>query len=38
MKSFRNSCLFAALLAMLVSGCGSPHGQPRKGSETIAPK
>jgi len=37
MKSFRNSCLFAALLAMLVSGCGSPHGQPRKGSETIAP-
>ena len=37
MKLFRNSCLFTALLAMLVSGCGSPHGQPRKGSETIAP-
>ncbi|HTQ61686.1 MAG TPA: cytochrome c [Candidatus Solibacter sp.] len=29
--------MFTALLAMLVSGCGSPHGQPRKGSETIAP-
>ena len=37
MKLFRNSCLSTALLAMLVSGCGSPHGQPRKGSETIAP-
>jgi len=36
-KLFRNSCLSTALLAMLVSGCGSPHGQPRKGSETIAP-
>jgi mono/diheme cytochrome c family protein len=22
---------------MLLSGCGSPHGQPRKGSETLAP-
>ena len=37
MKLFRNSYLSTALLAMLVSGCGSPHGQPRKGSETIAP-
>jgi cytochrome c oxidase cbb3-type subunit 3 len=27
----------AALGAALLSGCGSPHGQPRKGSETLAP-
>jgi cytochrome c oxidase cbb3-type subunit 3 len=27
----------AALGATLLSGCGSPHGQPRKGSETLAP-
>jgi mono/diheme cytochrome c family protein len=26
-----------ALCAMLVSGCASPHGQPAKGSETLAP-
>jgi cytochrome c oxidase cbb3-type subunit III len=36
-KLFRNSCLSSALCAMLVSGCGSPHGQPAKGSETLAP-
>jgi cytochrome c oxidase cbb3-type subunit 3 len=36
-KLFRNSCLSTALCAMLVSGCGSPHGQPAKGSETLAP-
>jgi len=27
----------AALSAMLLSGCASPHGQPRKGSEVLAP-
>jgi cytochrome c oxidase cbb3-type subunit III len=27
----------AAISAMLLSGCASPHGQPRKGSETPAP-
>jgi mono/diheme cytochrome c family protein len=27
----------AALAVMLLSGCGSPHGQPLKGSETLAP-
>ena len=37
MKLFLNSCLSTALFAMLISGCGSPHGQPHKGSETIAP-
>jgi cytochrome c oxidase cbb3-type subunit 3 len=27
----------AAISAMLLSGCASPHGQPHKGSETLAP-
>jgi cytochrome c oxidase cbb3-type subunit III len=36
-KLFLNSCLLMALCAMLVSGCASPHGQPAKGSETLAP-
>jgi cytochrome c oxidase cbb3-type subunit III len=36
-KLFLNSCLLTALLAMLLSGCGSPHGQPAKESETLAP-
>jgi mono/diheme cytochrome c family protein len=40
-NSFR--CLYviaalgAVLLAGLLSGCGTPHGQPRSGSETLAP-
>jgi len=33
----RHLCATAALAVMLFSGCGSPHGQPRKGSETLAP-
>ena len=37
MNAFRDLCVIAALGAMLPSGCGSPHGQPRKGSETPAP-
>lgn len=37
MRLLRNSCLYTGLYAMLVSGCGSPHGQPAKGSETLAP-
>jgi cytochrome c oxidase cbb3-type subunit III len=36
-KSFLHSCLLLALCAMLVSGCASPHGQPHKGSEILAP-
>jgi cytochrome c oxidase cbb3-type subunit 3 len=36
-KLFRNSCLSTALCAILLSGCGSPHGQPPKGSEALAP-
>ena len=27
----------AALAVTLLSGCGTPHGQPREGSETLAP-
>jgi cytochrome c oxidase cbb3-type subunit III len=27
----------AALAVTLLSGCGAPHGQPREGSETLAP-
>jgi mono/diheme cytochrome c family protein len=33
----RYLCATAALGATLLSGCGSPHGQPSKGSETLAP-
>jgi cytochrome c oxidase cbb3-type subunit 3 len=36
-KPFRYLCASAALAAILLSGCVSPHGQPRKGSETLAP-
>jgi cytochrome c oxidase cbb3-type subunit 3 len=36
-KSFRYLCTSGALSAMLLSGCASPHGQPRKGSEILAP-
>jgi mono/diheme cytochrome c family protein len=34
---FRYLWASAALGVMLLSGCGSPHGQPRKGSEVLAP-
>ena len=37
MKGFRHLCASSALGAMLLWGCGSPHGQPREGSETVAP-
>ena len=37
MSRNRHLCATAALAVMLFSGCGSPHGQPRKGSETPAP-
>jgi mono/diheme cytochrome c family protein len=36
-NQFRYLCATAALGATLLAGCGSPHGQPRKGSETLAP-
>jgi len=33
----RYLCAAVALGLMLFSGCSSPHGQPRQGSETLAP-
>jgi cytochrome c oxidase cbb3-type subunit III len=33
----RHAHVFAALAAILASGCGAPHGQPAKGSEVLAP-
>jgi mono/diheme cytochrome c family protein len=33
----RNFCLFPALAALFLLGCGSPHGQPSKDSEILAP-
>jgi mono/diheme cytochrome c family protein len=37
MNGTRHLCVFAVLGAALLSGCGTPHGQPRAGSETLAP-
>jgi cytochrome c oxidase cbb3-type subunit 3 len=36
-KAFQYLCLFAALDAIFLTGCGAPHGQPRSGSEVLAP-
>jgi mono/diheme cytochrome c family protein len=35
--AFRSLCVSATLGLTLVSGCGSPPGQPRVGTETLAP-
>ena len=37
MNTFRNLCVRGALAAIVLSGCGVPHGQPNKGSEVLAP-
>jgi cytochrome c oxidase cbb3-type subunit III len=34
---FRHLCALVALAAILASGCGTPHGQPSKDSEVLAP-
>jgi cytochrome c oxidase cbb3-type subunit III len=34
---FRHLCVLVALAAILVSGCGIPHGQPSKDSKVLAP-
>jgi len=34
---FRHLYVLVALAAILVSGCGTPHGQPTKDSEVLAP-
>jgi cytochrome c oxidase cbb3-type subunit 3 len=36
-SAFRHLCVFVILAAVLPSGCGSPHGQPRRDSEVLAP-
>ncbi len=37
MKAFQHLCMFAPLAAIFLAGCGAPHGQPRSGSEVLAP-
>ena len=37
MNAFRHFCVYAALAAIVLAGCGVPHGQPNKGSEVSAP-
>jgi cytochrome c oxidase cbb3-type subunit 3 len=34
---FRNLCVRVVLAAIVLSGCGVPHGQPHKDSEVLAP-
>jgi mono/diheme cytochrome c family protein len=36
-KAFHHLCRFAALAAIFLAGCGTPHGQPRSDSEVLAP-
>jgi cytochrome c oxidase cbb3-type subunit 3 len=36
-SAFRQLCVFAILASVLPSGCGSPHGQPGRDSEILAP-
>ena len=38
MTVFRHFYVVVGLGAILASGCGTPHGQPNKGSEVLAPK
>jgi cytochrome c oxidase cbb3-type subunit III len=37
MNPLQKICVFAALGTILLSGCAAPHGQPRTGSEVLAP-
>jgi len=36
-NAFRHPYVLVALAAILASGCGVPYGQPKKGSEVLAP-
>jgi mono/diheme cytochrome c family protein len=36
-NALRHFCAFAAVGLISLSGCSSPHGKPRSGSETLAP-
>ena len=37
MTTLRPACPFLAVAGLLLYGCGAPHGQPQKNSETVAP-
>jgi cytochrome c oxidase cbb3-type subunit 3 len=37
LNPFQNLCVRAALIAIVLSGCGAPQGQPTKDSEVLAP-
>ncbi len=37
MNAFRHPYVLVALAAIVLSGCGAPHGQPSKDSEVLAP-
>ena len=37
MNTLRHLCLIVAFAAVLASGCGTPHGLPKRGSEVLAP-
>jgi cytochrome c oxidase cbb3-type subunit 3 len=36
-NAFRHLCVCVPVAAILLLGCGSPHGQPSEGSEVLAP-
>jgi cytochrome c oxidase cbb3-type subunit 3 len=36
-RAFQHLCILAVLAAIFLAGCGAPHGQPRSGSEVLAP-
>jgi cytochrome c oxidase cbb3-type subunit 3 len=36
-KAFHHLCRLATLAAIFLAGCSAPHGQPRSGSEVLAP-
>jgi len=37
MKPIQRLCVFAVLALVLLSACSTPHGQPQKGEESVAP-
>ena len=37
MKAFPHLWIWTPLAAIFLAGCGTPHGQPRRGSEVLAP-
>lgn len=37
MKAFQHLCVFASTAAISIAACGTPHGQPTRDSEVLAP-